>query len=51
MTISYITNFKVNPFCKKLESAQQKAALVITAAIQGTSCDKIIQKLRLQSLN
>ena len=29
-------------FCDKLESLQNKAALAITGAIQGTSCDKLI---------
>ena len=37
-------------FCKKLESIQYKAAPAITGAIQGTSCEKIYQGLRLESL-
>ena len=37
-------------FSQKLESIQYKAALAITGAIQGTSCDKIFQGLRLESL-
>ena len=37
-------------FCEKLESAQYKAALSITGAIQGTSCEKIFQELGLESL-
>ena len=37
-------------FCEKLESIQYKAALTITGAIQGTSCDKIYKELGLESL-
>ena len=37
-------------FCEKLESVQYKATLAITGAMQGTSCDKIYQELRLESL-
>ena len=37
-------------FCEKLESVQCKAALAITGAIQGTSRDKIYEKLGLESL-
>ena len=37
-------------FCNKIESMQYKAALSITGAIQGTSHDKLIQELGLQSL-
>ena len=37
-------------FCEKLESVQYKTALAITAAIQGTFCDKIYQELGLESL-
>ena len=37
-------------FCEKLESVQYKAALAITGAIQGTSRDKIYEKLGLESL-
>ena len=37
-------------FSQKLESIQYKAALAITGAIQGTSCDKIFQGLGLESL-
>ena len=37
-------------FCKKIESVQYKAALAITGAIQGTSCEKIYQELGLESL-
>ena len=37
-------------FCEKLESIQYKAALAITGAIQGTSCDKIYAELGLESL-
>ena len=37
-------------FCEKLESVQYKAALAITGAIQGTSREKIYQKLGLESL-
>ena len=37
-------------FCEKLESVQYKAALAITGAMQGTSCDKIYQELGLESL-
>ena len=37
-------------FSQKLESIQCKAALAITGAIQGTSCDKIFQGLGLESL-
>ena len=37
-------------FSEKLESVQYKAALAITGAIQGTSCDKIYQELGLKSL-
>ena len=50
MEISSMTNPKMNPFVKKLESAQYKAALAITGAIQGTSRDKIYQELGLESL-
>ena len=38
------------PFCGKLESVQDKAALAITGAIQRTSCDKMYQELGLASL-
>ena len=37
-------------FCEKLESVQYKAALASTDAIHDTSCDKIYQQLRLESL-
>ena len=37
-------------FCHKIESVQYKAALAITAAIQGTSWDKLNQQLGLESL-
>ena len=38
-------------FCEKLESAQYKAAaLAITGAIQGSSCEKLYQELGLESL-
>ena len=37
-------------FCEKIEAVQYKAALAITGAIQGTSCDKIYQELGLESL-
>ena len=37
-------------FSEKLESVQYKTALAITRAIQGTSHDKIYQKLGLESL-
>ena len=37
-------------FCEKLESVQYRAALAITGAIQGTSCDKIYKELGLESL-
>ena len=37
-------------FCEILESLQYKAALAITAAIQGTSREKTFQKLGLESL-
>ena len=37
-------------FCEKLESAQYKATLEITGAIQGTSREKIFQELGLESL-
>ena len=37
-------------FYHKLEPVQHKAALAITGAIQGTSCDKLYQELGLQSL-
>ena len=37
-------------FSQNLESIQYKAALAITGAIQGTSCDKIFQGLGLESL-
>ena len=37
-------------FCEKLESAQYKATLAITGAIQGTSREKIFQELGLESL-
>ena len=37
-------------FCNKIESAQYKAVLAITGAIQGTSCDKLNQELGLESL-
>ena len=36
--------------CEKLESVQYKVALAITDAIQGTSRDKIYQKIGLESL-
>ena len=36
--------------CEKLESVQYKGALAITGAIQGTSREKIYQKLGLDSL-
>ena len=37
-------------FCVKLKSVQYKAAVAITGAMQGTSCDKIYQELGLESL-
>ena len=37
-------------FCEKLESVQYKAALAITGAIQGSSCKKLYQELRFESL-
>ena len=37
-------------FCEKLESAQYKTALAITGAIQGSSREKLYQKLGLESL-
>ena len=37
-------------FSEKLESVQYKAALAITGAVQGTSCDKIYQELGLESI-
>ena len=37
-------------FCEKLESVQYKTALAITGAIQGSSCEKLYQKLGLESL-
>ena len=45
-----MTNLKRSLFVKKLESIQHKAALVITGAIQSTSCEKIYQELGLESL-
>ena len=36
-------------FCKKLESVQYQAALAITDAIQGSSCEKLCQELGLES--
>ena len=42
--------FQNDSFSEKLELIQYKAALVITGAIQGTSCDKIYQELGLESL-
>ena len=45
-----MTNLKMNLFCEKLESVKYKAALAVTGAIQGTSCEKICQELRLESL-
>ena len=39
-----------NPNCEKLESVQYKAALAITGAMQGTSCDKTYQELGLKSI-
>ena len=44
-----MTNPKINLFCEKIESVQYKTASAITGAIQGTSCDKIYQELRLES--
>ena len=43
-------NLKMNLFCEKLESVLYKAALAITGAMQGTSCDKIYQESGLKSL-
>ena len=37
-------------FSEKLQSIQYEAALAITGAIQGTSCDKIYQELGPESL-
>ena len=37
--------FQNESFCNKIESVQYKAALDITGAIQGTSRDKLNQKL------
>ena len=37
-------------FCEKLESVQYRAAIAITGAIQGTSCDKIYKELGLEPL-
>ena len=37
-------------FCEKLQSVQCKAALTITATIQGTFRDKICQELGLESV-
>ena len=36
--------------CEKLESVQYKVALAITGTIQGTSHEKICQKIGLESL-
>ena len=38
------------PFCGKLESVQYKAALAITSAVQGASCNKIYKELGIESL-
>ena len=38
------------PFCKKLESVQYKAALAITSAIQDISREKILTEIGLESL-
>ena len=37
-------------FCKKIESVQYNAALAITAAVQGTSREKLYKELGLESL-
>ena len=37
-------------FCEKIESAQYRAALAVTGAIQGTSRDKLYHELGLESL-
>ena len=37
-------------FCEELKSVQYKAALTITGAIEGTSCNKIYEELRIESL-
>ena len=49
MEISSMTNLRMNLFCEKLESLQYKTAVEITGAIEGTSRDKIYQKLGLVS--
>ena len=36
--------------CEKLESVQYKVTLAIKGAVQGISCEKIYQELRLESL-
>ena len=38
------------PFCDKIGSSQDKAALAIAGAIEGSSCDKLNQELDLESL-
>ena len=37
-------------FCQKIESFQYKAALAITGAIQGTSQEKLLEELGLETL-
>ena len=50
MAISYIINQEIKNFQNKLEKVQYKACLVITGAIQGTSRQKIYDKLGLHTL-
>ena len=38
-------------FFSKIESVQNYAALAITGAIRGSSCEKLYQELRLEHLN
>ena len=37
-------------FCQKIESFRYKAALAITGAIQGTSQEKLLEELGLETL-
>lgn len=36
-----MANFKMNLFATNLDSVQYRAALKVTSAMQGTSCDNI----------
>ena len=46
----YSVRYSNATFCQKIESFQHKAALAITGAIQGTSQEKFLEELGLETL-